>query len=445
MNSKNSIFDCSSREADVVELASVADSTRLEHGIPDMLCSTFKRTKVYSKEPALKYRFVLRHCPSIYYLRKKQFNLMTSETTLFCSATGGLISIDVSNKQTIITIESTLFKSFTVLFACLRDITYGIAIEVKVTSEGELSVAQIKNNNIYSHKYFPSKYYHEAVCVFGIKKYACQSVYDALIDVEKFPQDISHTSIKDSVFGDAPNLHVRCTRCLVYSFDGKNHTPPCTPINTVSRSRYLILAKQCAPMFKIRLQNENQVFFLNHLGHFQSQQNSSKLLSPATDGVFTFSSSENFNSITYEASQFHRFSVIFAIFMDGLWRLRLVAVPTLRHGLMLFPMRSTLSKVDGGYFIPPGYILNNVLVVGIKPTQVNGLKIDFKVFANNEGIINENPFNGYYVHSTFNEDEDRFDLFGEFKAEKFFSRNITIKDPLPLIGLRDQQIDTDMV
>lgn len=405
----------------------------------------FIRTDVYCKDPALKYRFTIAGCDDIYFLQNRKFNLMTTESALFCSATGGLITICVSDEQTEIFIESTAFKSFTILFAYLMERTYGIAIEVKISREGPITVSKITNNNVNSHSYFPSKYYHEAVCVFGIKKYNSHEVFNALIDIDEYPQDIAHNSIVDR-FGDAPNLFIRCTRCLVYSFNGHHHTAPCAPINTISMRRHNILAKMCSPMFNMRTKSDkNQLFFLDHTGRFNQMKNYSKLLSASTDGYFSFNSSEQFNWLNYSTSQFHRFSVIVAIYMNGFWRLRLHAKTTNKHGLLLFKMQKTLTKIENRFVLPSGYALDNVLLVGIKPTNINALKIDFKVYANQIGTITKQPFDGIYRYAQYNEEFDCFDFDDGISHEVFFSKNIYTKPPVPLSTLHEQQLDLDLI
>lgn len=115
---------------------------------------------------------------------------------------------------------------------------------------------------------------------------------------------------------------------------------------------------------------------------------------------------------------------------------------------MLFKMQKTLNKIDGGYVLPSGYEHHNVLLVGVKSTNINALKIDFKVYANENGIINKEPFDGYYCHAQYNQDTSTgcFDIDGNsVETERFFSRSIHTRNPVPLSSLRGQQLDTDFI
>lgn len=409
--------------------------------MPDSVADKkYIRTNVYASVPTLEYKFTLRGCPELYVFDDGKFNKMNGP--MFCSAINSLISTYVYNINTIISIESTSFKSFTVLFVCLKSTTYVISVQVKFTQEGQILVSKISSNNEHSHKYFPSEYKNEVICVFGIEaRYG--ELYDELI-VEKIPQNDTHSSV--DCFGATPNLYVRCSRCLVFSFDGKNHVTPCAPINTISIRRKNILAKNCFPMFSMKVNSVNDIFYLNSSdGKFIPIQKS-KLLSPSTDGFFSFSSSENFNFMSYTSSQYHRFSVIFAILINGLWRLRLNAVTTAKSGLKLFKLTSTLSKIDGLFKIPSGYALQNVLLVGIKPKNIDALELDFKIYANSTGIISLDPFDGYFCNVKFNNEKMAgcFD-FEEDDEVKMFSRNIRAFAPPSLSGFRDQQLETDLI
>lgn len=189
----------------------------------------------------------------------------------------------------------------------------------------------------------------------------------------------------------------RCYRCLVISFDGTGHTSPCAPVNTISGLCKDIFARMPLPLFKLRLKkNDSCLHYLDmDIGQFVNMDDGQMLLSSATDGLFSFKKSNDFHTLTYEACSLKRLSFVIAVFSDkGYWRLRYRGVLSTVHGLLLFKLRSTLQKVNGRFTLPPECSLNTTIVLGIRP-KLEAVKLEFRIYANEDGIIDQRLFNGY--------------------------------------------------
>lgn len=198
-----------------------------------------------------------------------------------------------------------------------------------------------------------------------------------------------HT-LKDCVF---PKFFYPCNRCLVTSFDGHSHSSPCMAMNTVSLVRPIILSRETASLFGMRLVDvECDVSFLSPNGAFEKISNT--LTSPVANCIIT-THGRKFKFIDFGSAYFSRFSIAIAIFQNGLWRKRFSAVLTNKHGLLLFKARSTLTLANGRY-VNPDPSKNTVIVIGLKPKR-NALTVGFDVYANEAGDPTDDKigFNGY--------------------------------------------------
>lgn len=220
-----------------------------------------------------------------------------------------------------------------------------------------------------------------------------------------------------------PSYSLKCYRCLVVSYDGSGHTPPCQPLNTVSAMRSNIFARCIVPLYKIRIEkNEVEAYFLSSAtGQFVTLTEKRTLFSPSTDGMFTYHSGQRVNILDYNASSLIRHSVLIAIFDEGRWRVRFSVVPTATHGLLVFNARSTLRILNGRFILPPAFQTKSVFVLGLK-TKKDIMKLDFRVYANETGNINYTTFNGYVASLTYQISDESFhvdeEINGELKTRK---------------------------
>lgn len=223
------------------------------------------------------------------------------------------------------------------------------------------------------------------------------------------------------------------------------------PINTVSVVRSKIISRETAPLFTMRLIGAVcDVTFLSPNGVFEELPDT--LLSPAANCIIT-TYGRKFKFINFSSAYFSRFSVAIAIYQDGIWRRRFNAVPTNKHGLLIFKAHSTLTLENGRFVLPDAPKSNNVIVIGLKPKR-NALTVDFHVFANEVGNPTDDmfQFNGYsgeiFWAKEQNEDgqteektniAERLDGYLAKTEVKFNSRIFTLKGN-PISTFAEQRI-----
>lgn len=250
-----------------------------------------------------------------------------------------------------------------------------------------------------------------------------------------------------------PIYFSRCYRCLVISFDGSGHTSPCAPVNTISGIRSDIFVKTPLPLLKLRLKrSESTIHYLNlEDGRFKQFTDGKMLLVSATDGLFSFKESDNYNILSYDASSIKRMSFIVAVLSgNGYWRLRYRCVLTTIHGLLLFKLRSTLQMQNGRFILPPEYKSNTTFVLGIKP-EAFSVKMDFRIFANENGIIDQRIFNGYTSSATWvaasETDQECVHIDDAIDGEKvkvkrLFDHRLKEAHPQAVASFRSQRLDS---
>lgn len=255
-----------------------------------------------------------------------------------------------------------------------------------------------------------------------------------------------------SIICPFPTYYQRCHRCLVISLDGSGHTAPCAQINTISGTRADIFAKKSVPLLKLRLSKQDaSLHFLNtDIGQFEEMTNGQQLICSATDGYISMSEANDYRYISYNAASFKRMSFIVAVLdRNGYWRLRFRAVVTQTHGLLLFKLRSTLQKENGGFILPNEYRLNTVIILGLKPSA-NSLTMAFRIFANSNGLIDQRDFNGYTANASWTAGvggrRDVLDIDDAIDAEtskqtRYFDKRIHEEAPPSLVSFHSQRFD----
>lgn len=144
--------------------------------------------------------------------------------------------------------------------------------------------------------------------------------------------------------------------------------------------------------------------------------------------MFGFKSNQNGQTVmTFESVSIKRFSVIFAFFLKKSWRLRLRLVVTLEHGIIAFPMTKTLFINNGKIEIPKEFEQNTMLLLGVH-SEANEIDMPLRVYANVNGLLNENNFNGYECSIQWNRREDTMNvpdrLDCHLKKKTMFSLNL---------------------
>lgn len=247
-----------------------------------------------------------------------------------------------------------------------------------------------------------------------------------------------------------PTYFKRCYRCLVISLDGSGHTTPCAPINTISALRTDIFARSPLPLFKLRLnKNESSMHYLNmDVGRFEEVTGGRMLLSSATDGYLSFNETDNYIIMSYGATCFKRMSFVVALLDDrGYWRLRYRAVISKTHGLLLFKLRSTMQMENGLFTLPMECRLNTTVVLGLKPVA-NTATMQFRIFANQDGIMDSRIFSGYTSVATWTagpgHDRDDYGIDDEIdgettKEKRYFNERLQEQVPPALATFHSQR------
>lgn len=192
-------------------------------------------------------------------------------------------------------------------------------------------------------------------------------------------------------------------------------------------------------MFKLRiLKQDCDLYFLNELsGQFENLEPGKYLLGPTLHGIFSYKSMENHNIVSYDASAFERLSIMIAVHSEGRWRLRFRLVATNESGLIGFRMSSTLQKQNGRYILPYDQH-NNVLILGIQPKEPS-FKILFRIFANENGVIDDRIFSGYQAFATYDPTtmKGNFVLDDELdgetaKSKRYFNKHLYPRHSAPI-------------
>lgn len=219
-----------------------------------------------------------------------------------------------------------------------------------------------------------------------------------------------------------PNFFQRCPYCLVVSFDGKDHLPPCKPLDSISSFRPNVYAIQPVELFTINVVKSSNWFniFDFETKHFDVVKGNIKYLSAVTEGIFEFTMNDNGERLLrYSGVSMKRFSILVAVFVAKQWRFRLRILVTEDRGLLCFPMRTTFDSIDGKFIIPHGCEYNTPIIVGIGSTS-DQFKLKFKVSASPNGKIIDttNFFNGYISEVNWIREIDEFKNDGVVISEE---------------------------
>lgn len=228
-----------------------------------------------------------------------------------------------------------------------------------------------------------------------------------------------------------PNLLVKCPECLVTSSDGSGHSNSCPIVNTISGSRMDIYAEVPLPLFKLRIENPNDVIHLlnKETGIFEKVEENKIIHAHEVNGIFRIFKSMGKSIIGFDATAINRFSVAVAVayLIGEVWRLRYRMVLTHTDGVLCFPLHTTFEHQGEEYRIPSKFDLNTVLIVGIDP-QMEESTVNVRVFANETGNIGD-TFNGYHGTIVFDAFSDQSAISESLKPKQYggsirFQRNL---------------------
>lgn len=204
-----------------------------------------------------------------------------------------------------------------------------------------------------------------------------------------------------------PKYLKKCDYCLVFSLDGSGHSNGCIAYGTKANFVTDIYVKSPLPILKMRLENPHDALYVlqKSSGVFEKFQPNAILHAHEVCTVFNIQKVLEKLVITYSANAIHRFSVVLAYRMEGVWRLRFRVV-TSKDGVLVFPLFSTFQHNANVYSVPPEYDTNTVLILGVDANQ-NESKIMMRIYANENGNVNQDNFNGREEVITFNKFLDK--------------------------------------
>lgn len=146
-----------------------------------------------------------------------------------------------------------------------------------------------------------------------------------------------------------PSNLKKCAYCLVFSLNGSGHSNGCLKAGTKSIFIGDVYAKIPVPVFKIRLENVNDTLHLlnNVSGIFDEVQTASIHTHEIDESFDIIHNISSKSVITFSSTLVHRFSVVMAYLIDGVWRLRYRLVVTQCDGILCFPLWKTFESIDG--------------------------------------------------------------------------------------------------
>lgn len=242
---------------------------------------------------------------------------------------------------------------------------------------------------------------------------------------------------------DWPYFTMHCSHCFVVSTDGNGHQYPCNFKNRITNLRDDILAEIPLRLFELRVEtSQAKLLFLNvKSGRFEEPSNKTKLVTSAAEGLLQFEKTDSYQYVRFDAIYLSRISLLFAIFQDTFWRLRFSATVTHKHGLMVFKLTRTMQCVNTVFQIPVIRGSNPIGIIGLVPEiQTDGSRqctIEFKIYANENGYISDDPFNGYTGHIDWNMNRnfEQYEISDCLNGniENSFNKSLIRKEP-PQLG-----------
>lgn len=201
--------------------------------------------------------------------------------------------------------------------------------------------------------------------------------------------------------------------------DGTGHSQKCRAGGMRSHVKENVYAQLATPLFKVRIENPNdRLHVLNkENGTFSEVLAAQQIQAHEVKGVFDIRKVLGKYVISFNATAINRFSIAFAYFLDGAWRLRFRMIVTHMDGVIIFPLCTTFNSNADVYTIPTEYDLNTALVLGIDSNDIES-HMNLRIFANASGVITDN-FNGIVGHVSFNKFLDKGSISNTLSPKRF--------------------------
>lgn len=398
------------------------------HECEDNVLTSY-RNNVLAKpcEVAFRIRY-LKNDTEMYYFQNNAMQKFEDNDCLLSSATFGILKKTDGQAYTHLIYESFRNIIFNIGITVMDSNSLSLTLQCSVTPNGvyfyNINEPVIK---IGQKLHVPNRLKFNTAFLLGVKSISNQCLefqfrsertrlvqtfkfdgntwkFDQELPTETHP--VQNNAMSPEICGNCGNGHhsdscewpsyiFPCAQCLAVSFDGNGHVKPCMPINRKSKFRCDIMASPPLKLFELSvLDSEANVAYLNGItGQFTAYEDSTNLISQATDGMFSLRKNSALNQITYKCTSFARFSFLIAVLDNGLWRVRLRVVMTPVHGMLVFKCTTTLIKTNGRYDIPDIYRNNSNAIIGIQPKS-NTVTFNCQIMANDNGNFDES-FRGY--------------------------------------------------
>lgn len=125
---------------------------------------------------------------------------------------------------------------------------------------------------------------------------------------------------------DYPSFLHSCSACNIISIDGDDHDPPCSPNNGKSSFRRNIYSIQPIELFRIRLSNKNEWFYVfdSESGKMTMAHDDLIMQSPGAEATFRFEMKpDDYPTVICTATSLKRFTVLLGCYMLGANTIRL--------------------------------------------------------------------------------------------------------------------------
>lgn len=141
--------------------------------------------------------------------------------------------------------------------------------------------------------------------------------------------------------------------------------------------------KKASAVFQLRLQNAESDFSVFDAKETKMKRiNGTKhFFSHFANGCFIIEK-DNYNQslLTFLSSSLNKFSIVFVIKIDGLWRFRGGIIATEDIGVIGYPLHTTFEMAPNELSFPEKFHKNTVMIIGID-TMKNDFSMSLKVFA----------------------------------------------------------------
>lgn len=316
---------------------------------------------------------------------KNEFSVSNGKNGFHCDdailynvVIGGLFTINNENDQQILKFSSTKLK-FNILVAVLKQGYWQLVFRL-VASENRVSCVNIEPGQYLQNGVkVPKEFVKESSLVLRVK---CDADWNIDMNIKLFGNEygqihwdpLSSTTMTDSLRPTNElartdlNHFRRCLECLITSFDGHGHLPPCAPDHTESHMQVDTYSRKMSRLLQIRFENPRNIvqMFNNANGQFIDLPDTI-VNNDVIGGIFTFKNLPSGKKIvSFDATSVNRFGILFAFLHNGSWRVRLSLVFTTRNGVLGFKATKTLYKNNGRFEVPTTWAANTVLFLGVR-------------------------------------------------------------------------------